>query len=175
VICGKEQFTGVLQGSGFCSTYPILMTETSPIRVLVVDDQMSLRKGIAAILKGESDIRIVGEAQDGAEAVGMAARLVPHVVLMDVRMPGMDGIEATARITGACRDTKVVILSQHEHEEYVKRAMKSGASGYLLKCSLVQELSCAIRKVYEGGIFFTPSVGRIIVDDFLKGGSGAGK
>jgi DNA-binding NarL/FixJ family response regulator len=135
---------------------------------------MSLRKGIAAILKGESDIRIVGEAQDGAEAVGMVARLVPHVVLMDVRMPRMDGIEATARITGICRDTKVLILSQYEQEEYVKRVMKSGASGYLLKCSLVQELPCAIRKVHDGGIFFTPSVGRMIVDDFLKGSSEPG-
>jgi DNA-binding NarL/FixJ family response regulator len=112
----------------------------------------------------------VGEASDGVEAVGMAKALFPHVVLMDIRMPKMDGIEATLTITRNCPEAKVLVLTQYDHEEYVRRVMKSGARGYILKDSLVQELAEAIRRVHEGGLFFTPCVRNVILESARKHG-----
>ena len=121
------------------------------IRVLLVDDQSLLRMGFRLILEAEPDIEVAGEAADGATGVSMAAALQPDVVLMDVRMPGMDGIAATAAITAAGTASRVLILTTFDLDQYVFAGLKAGASGFLLKDAPPEELLTAIRTVAGGG------------------------
>jgi len=123
---------------------------TSPIRVLVADDHAIVRKGIRALLATEADIEVVGEAADGKEAVEKAERLHPDVILMDLVMPGMDGIEATRRITTRQPETRILVLTSFAEDEKVFPALKAGALGYLLKDAGPEELVRAIRQVYCG-------------------------
>ena len=120
------------------------------IRVLLVDDQALLRMGFRLILETEPDIEVVGEAADGAAGVTMSSALNPDVVLMDVRMPGMDGIAATASITAAGTGSKVIILTTFDLDEYVFSGLKAGASGFLLKDAPPADLLTAIRSVASG-------------------------
>jgi DNA-binding NarL/FixJ family response regulator len=126
------------------------------IRVLLVDDQPLLRMGFRMILEAEPDIEVAGEAADGATGASMASALHPDVVLMDVRMPGMDGIQATASITAAGTATKVLILTTFDLDQYVFAGLKAGASGFLLKDAPPAELLTAVRTVAAGDAVLAP-------------------
>jgi DNA-binding NarL/FixJ family response regulator len=126
------------------------------IRVLVVDDQELVRAGLRTILESGGDVTVVGEAADGAAAVDAAAHLRPDVVLMDIRMPRMDGVEATRRMT----DARVVMLTTFDHDEYVVEALRAGASGFLVKDAPSEELLRAVRVVAAGDALLSPSVTR---------------
>jgi DNA-binding NarL/FixJ family response regulator len=136
------------------------------IRVLLVDDQSLLRMGFRMILEAQPDIEVVGEAEDGATGADMASALHPDVVLMDVRMPGMDGIRATASITAAGPLTKVLILTTFDLDEYVFTGFKAGASGFLLKDAPPPELLTAIRTVAGGDAVLAPTATRRLIDQF---------
>jgi DNA-binding NarL/FixJ family response regulator len=136
------------------------------IRVLLVDDQSLLRTGFRMILEVESDIEVVGEAADGKSGVSMASALHPDVVLMDVRMPGMDGIAATASITAAGPASKVLILTTFDLDQYVFAGLKAGASGFLLKDAPPAELITAIRTVAGGDAVLAPTATRRLIDQF---------
>jgi DNA-binding NarL/FixJ family response regulator len=137
------------------------------IRVLLVDDQSLLRMGFRLILEAEPDIQVVGEAADGATGASMASALHPDVVLMDVRMPGMDGIRATAAITAAGPATRVLILTTFDLDQYVFAGFKAGASGFLLKDAPPAELFTAIRTVAAGDAVIAPTATRRLIDQFV--------
>ncbi len=139
----------------------------SPIRVLVVDDQALVRGGFRMILEAKEDMAVVGEAGDGREAVELAARTRPDVVLMDVRMPGMDGVEATRRIVASGSAARVLILTTFDLDEYVFAALRAGASGFLLKDVRPPELVEAIRVVARGEALLAPTVTRRLLDRFV--------
>jgi DNA-binding NarL/FixJ family response regulator len=136
------------------------------IRVLLVDDQPLLRLGFRMILSTQPDLEVVGEAGDGAQAVAMAAALGPDVVLMDVRMPVADGIEATRRIVGSGSAARILVLTTFDLDEYVWAALRAGASGFLLKDVQPAELVGAIRSVAEGDAVVAPRVTRRLIDAF---------
>ncbi len=138
------------------------------IRVLLADDQALVRAGFRALLDAQDDIEVVGEAGDGDEAVRLARALAPDVVLMDIRMPGSDGLSATRAITGDDRlaDVRIVILTTFELDEYVFEALRAGASGFLTKDVEPEALRDAVRTVAGGHALLTPSVTRRVVDAF---------
>ena len=136
------------------------------IRVLLADDQSLVRAGFRMILKSEPDIEVVGEAGDGGEAVARAERFAPDVILMDIRMPGIDGIEATRRITTRDGAPRVLILTTFDGDEFVFNALRAGASAFLLKDAPEAQLIAAIRVVAEGGSLFAPSVTRRLIEQF---------
>jgi DNA-binding NarL/FixJ family response regulator len=137
------------------------------IRVLIADDQSLVRMGFRMILEAETDITVVGEAGDGAAAVSMTAALRPDVVLMDVRMPGVDGIDATAAITAAGGPAKVLILTTYDLDHYVYAGLRAGASGFLLKDAPPADLLAAIRTVADGAAVLAPSTTRRLIDRFV--------
>ncbi len=141
------------------------------IRVLVADDQELIRLGLRVLLDEEEDLDLVGEATDGLRAVELAARLRPDVVLMDVRMPGIDGIEATRRIAADpdLAGTRVIVLTTFEIDEYVFDALRAGAGGFLIKDTKPAELLNAIRVVADGDALLSPSVTRRLVREFAGG------
>ncbi len=136
------------------------------VRVLVADDQPLIRTGFRMILEEQADIEVIGEAVDGDEAVEMTERLRPDVVLMDVRMPGTDGIEATRRITAATPSARVLVLTTFDLDEYAFSALRYGASGFLLKDARPGDLADAIRAVASGDAVVAPSVTRRLLDAF---------
>ena len=138
------------------------------IRVLIADDQALVRGGFHSILAGQDDIEVVGEAEDGNEAVELAERLRPDVVLMDIRMPGLDGIEATRRIGARGIVTRVLVLTTFDVDEYVYEAMKAGASGFLLKTAPPRQLADAVRTVAAGDALLAPSITRRLVEQFVR-------
>jgi DNA-binding NarL/FixJ family response regulator len=140
----------------------------APIRVLVVDDQALVRSGFRMILDAQGDIQVVGEAIDGADAIRQFERLRPDVVVMDVRMPTIDGIEATCRLTTADPPGRVLILTTFDLDEYVYDALRAGASGFLLKDRPSDELVAAIRIVAAGDALLAPSVTRRLIEEFAK-------
>jgi DNA-binding NarL/FixJ family response regulator len=138
------------------------------LRVVVADDQALVRAGFCGILAATAGFAVVGEASTGAEAVEIAGRTRPDVVLMDVRMPVMDGIEATRQITGRGGATRVLILTTFDLDEYVYAALRAGASGFLLKSTQPSELLTAIRVVAAGDALLAPSVTRRLVEEFMR-------
>jgi DNA-binding NarL/FixJ family response regulator len=141
------------------------------IRVLIVDDQALVRTGFRMILEAESDIEVVGEAGDGAEAVTEAERLKPDVILMDVRMPELNGIEATRRLlANGATETKVVMLTTFDMDEYVYDALRAGASGFLLKDVPPEQLIDGIRAVGNGDALLAPSITRRLIEEFVRSG-----
>jgi len=138
------------------------------IRVLVADDQALVRSGFRLILEAREDIEVVGEAEDGGEAVELARRLDPDVILMDVRMPRMDGVEATRRLTAAGSSARVVILTTFDLDEYVHEAIRAGASGFLLKDVQPTQLVEAVRVVAAGEALLAPTVTRRLLDRFAR-------
>jgi len=137
------------------------------LRVLIADDHAIVRAGIRLLLDSQEGIEIVGEAKDGAEAVAKTRELAPDVVLMDVAMPGLSGLEATREIRQTNPDTRVLMLTMHDDEEYFFQAVSLGASGYILKEATPEEVVSAIRIVSRGGVAFHPSLGRKLLDDYL--------
>ncbi len=143
------------------------------LRVLIVDDQALVRAGFRMILEAEQDIEVVGEAADGLEAIAEATRLEPDVVLMDVRMPELDGIEATRRLlANGSVDTKVVMLTTFDMDEYVYDALHAGASGFLLKDVPPEQLVDGIHAVASGDALLAPSITRRLIEEFVRSGPG---
>jgi DNA-binding NarL/FixJ family response regulator len=141
------------------------------VRVLVVDDQEIVRAGFSALLDGQPDLEVVGQASNGAEAVELAARLVPDVILMDVRMPVLDGLGATRQILADVtpgEPPRVIMLTTFDLDEYVYDALRAGASGFLLKHSSPDELTAAVRVVAAGDALLAPSITRRLVEDFAR-------
>jgi DNA-binding NarL/FixJ family response regulator len=140
------------------------------IRVLLADDQTLVRSGFRALLDSEDDITVVGEAVDGEQAVELAKQTVPDIVLMDIRMPRLDGLSATARITAEPRlaGTRVVVLTTFELDEYVFGALRAGASGFLLKDIETSALLDAVRVVHAGEALLAPRVTRMLIEEFVR-------
>lgn len=135
------------------------------IRVLLVEDHTIVREGLRALLDGRDDVELVGEAEDGQAGIDAAKALKPDVVVMDLNLPRVDGVEATRTIRAALPATQVLILSMYATEEHVRPAIRSGAAGYLLKGSGLSDLLAAIHAVAAGKAFFSPDVARIVLDD----------
>ena len=136
------------------------------IRVLIADDHTLLRSGLRALLESQPDIAVVGEAANGEEVVAMAEELQPDVILMDLTMPGLGGIEATCRITAAGTGMRVLVLTMHPAEEYLIQVLQAGGSGYVTKDSADHELLDAIRTVASGHVFLYPSAARLLLENF---------
>jgi two-component system response regulator NreC len=138
------------------------------IRVLIADDHTIVRSGLHLLLESEPDIEIVGEAIDGMLAVKMAEELLPDVVLMDIGMPELNGIEATRQIKGSVPNVVILILTMHRSDEYFFQALEAGASGYVLKGAETTDLITAVRSVARGDVFLYPSVARQLVKQYLS-------
>jgi DNA-binding NarL/FixJ family response regulator len=138
------------------------------IRVLVADDQSMVRAGVRMLLSGEEDIEVVAEASNGKEAVEKAARFDPSVVLMDIRMPELDGLEATRRILAADADARVLVLTTFDLDEYVYEALRAGASGFVLKDDPPEQLIAAVRTVASGDALLSPAVTRRVIGAFTR-------
>jgi two-component system response regulator NreC len=138
------------------------------IRVLLADDHAIVREGVKMILAKEPDFEMVGEAEDGQQALDLVERMKPNVVVMDISMPGMGGIEATQQVKERHPGVNVIALTMHEDESYVFKLLRAGASGYVLKRAAAQDLVQAVRSAAKGEAFLYPSVARKVVEDYLK-------
>jgi len=137
------------------------------IKVLLADDHAILRAGLNMLLNAESDMEVVGEAEDGLAAIQKVEELNPDVVLMDITMPGLNGLRATKEIIQAHPDVKVLVLTVHDDEGYLRQFLRAGASGYVVKKAVDTELTAAIRAVYRGDIFVYPSLAKVVVEEYL--------
>jgi two-component system, NarL family, response regulator NreC len=138
------------------------------IRVVIADDHSVVRQGLRAWLERSGYIQVVGEAADGREAVALVDELKPDVVMMDIAMPMLNGIDATAQVMRRHPDTKVIILSMHADESYILRALGAGAKGYLLKESTETDVLPAVKSVTEGKPYVTPSIARVLLEDYIR-------
>jgi two-component system response regulator NreC len=138
------------------------------IRVLLADDHQLMRSGVRLMLEREPDLSVAGEASDGREAVALAKTLKPEVVVMDIGMPNLNGIEAAHQMTQENSDLAIVIVSMHSDESYVLRALKAGARAYLLKDSAEADLIKAVHAVAGGKSFFSPAVSKMLLDDYVR-------
>jgi two-component system, NarL family, response regulator NreC len=137
-------------------------------RILLADDHQLMRSGVRLMLEREADLTVVGEAADGREAVALAKSLKPEVVVMDIGMPNLNGIEAAHQMTQELPDLAIIMVSMHSDESYVLRALKSGARGYLLKDSAEADLIKAVHVVAGGKSFFSPAVSKLLLDDYVR-------
>jgi two-component system response regulator NreC len=145
----------------------------SPIRVLIADDHTIVRSGVRLLLEAEPDIHVVGEALDGTEAVSLADKLNPDVILMDIAMPGMDGMDATSHIKQGHPNIYVLVLTMHRTDDYFFKMLEAGASGYILKGAQAEELINAVRIVSRGEVFLYPSMAGKLVEKYLSRTEGA--
>ncbi|MFF4848092.1 response regulator [Streptomyces sp. NPDC001194] len=149
-----------------------MSTPADPIKVMIADDQMMVRQGFTVLLNAQPDIEVVGQAVDGADAVAKVAELGPDVVLMDIRMPGMGGIEATSVITAAPGSgPKVLVLTTFDLDEYVYEALRAGASGFLLKDASADQLAEAVRVVAAGEALLSPNITKRLITEFSRMGA----
>ena len=140
----------------------------NPIRVLLADDHTLVRAGLRKLLESIAGLEVVGEAGDGLELLELADRLRPQIVLMDIAMPGLNGLEATGRLLKTLPDVKVLVLSMHQNAEYVRQALRQGAVAYLLKDAAPQELELALRAVLRGETYLSPAVSKGVVSDYVQ-------
>jgi len=140
----------------------------APIRILLADDHTVVRDGLRALVEKQVDMAVIGEAADGRDTIRLAEEQSPDVIIMDIAMPNMNGIEATRRIVASNPQTAVLILSMHQDESYVLRSLKAGARGYLLKDSVRSDVIEAIRAVAQGRSFLTRKVSRILQEDYVR-------
>lgn len=138
------------------------------IRVLIVEDHETVREGLKLILSGQSDLDVIGDAGDGRAAVELAQQLEPDVVLMDISMPNMNGLKATAKLKECCPNTQVLALTRHKDQGYLHQVLRAGASGYVLKQSPATELIYAIRAVAKGGKYLDPAVAERVLGSFVN-------
>ncbi len=139
----------------------------STIKILLAEDHTIVRQGLRSLLEQESGMEVIGEAEDGKEAVQKAENLKPDIVLMDVSMPFLNGIEATRRIKKHCPEIKVLILTMHTTEEYIFQILRAGASGYIVKKAAHQELITAIKAVNKGDKFLSPSISKRVIEEYI--------
>lgn len=144
------------------------MQASNKITVLIADDHTIVRRGIASLLSLNEDFEIVAEAENGRDAVELTLQHIPNVVLMDIGMPILNGLEATRQIRKQAPDVKVLILSGYDNDEYILQVIQSGANGYILKTTYLEDLYTAIKSVHSGQAFFSPSVSKVIVDGYLN-------
>lgn len=137
-------------------------------RVLLADDHTLIRAGLRMVIEAQPDLNVVGEAEDGRIAVALAEKLKPDVVVMDIGMPSLNGIEACRQIRDILPETQLVMLSMHSDEGYVLRALKAGAKAYLLKDSAEADLASAVRAAAAGKSFFSPAVGKVLLEDYMR-------
>jgi len=140
----------------------------SRLSVLLVEDHAMVRKGLRTILELEGDIDVVAEADNGREAVALAEEFRPDVVVMDISMPGLNGLEATSQIKDRISDVNILVLTRHSTEAYVSRIFKAGASGYVTKREAPTELIAGIRAVGRGDAFLSPSISKTVIDDYVR-------
>jgi two-component system response regulator NreC len=145
------------------------MNEPEKITVLIADDHTIVREGLARILNEATNIQVVGEAVDGREAVDKALEVEPDIVLLDLSMPRLHGLEALRQIRRRSPKTKCLVLSMHKNEAYVRQALQGGASGYILKDSAAEDVVSAIRAVHTGECFLSPGVSKLVIEDYLRG------
>jgi len=139
-----------------------------PTRVLLVDDHAIIRQGLASLLEKQPDIEVVGSVENGRKAVDIARELAPDLVIMDISMPNLNGIDATRKIVEEMGDVKVIALSIHSSRHFVSEMLKAGASGYILKECLFDELVEAIKTVLNGGTYLSPKITGVVIDDYVK-------
>jgi two-component system response regulator NreC len=145
-----------------------MKSEEKQIRILLADDHNVMRRGLRFLLETQPQFSVVGEASDGRQAVEQAEAVHPDVVVLDIAMPNLSGIEAAQRIVSLLPNTSVVILSMHSDEGYVLRALKAGAKGYLLKDSIENDLIQAIKTVAQGKAFFSPEISRMLAEEYVR-------
>jgi two-component system response regulator NreC len=138
------------------------------VRLLIADDHKIFRQGIKKLLEEEQDLQVVGEAADGREVVKKATELKPDIILMDIAMANLNGLEATKQIKKVLPESKIIMLTMHKNEEYVLQSFQAGASGYILKEGAVEELVSAIRSIYADKSFLSPTVSKTLVDAYLR-------
>ena len=142
-------------------------TTTGPLRIVLADDHVVVREGIKALVNAQGDMQVVGEASDGKAALGVVRDLTPHVLVVDMSMPGLNGAQVTRQVRQDCPDVKVLALTVHDDREYLAQLLKAGAAGYVLKRAASSELIQAIRVVAGGGLYLDPMVAGKIVDHFV--------
>jgi two-component system response regulator NreC len=139
-----------------------------PVTVMLADDHTIVRQGLAKVLEAEPGVCVVGEARDGREAVSRVEQLNPDIVIMDIAMPLLNGIEATRQIKKVCPKTKIIILSMHSHDRFISELLTLGASAYLLKDSDGADIINAINAVMRGGTYLSPSISRRVIEDYVS-------
>ena len=144
-----------------------------PIKLVIADDHALFREGVRALLTAHSDLEVVGEAADGSEAIEQVKKLHPHILLLDIAMPGLGGLETTLELKKIAPEVKIIILTQYANKEYLFRFLKAGVSGYVLKRAAGSELVSAIKAVYQGGTFIHPDVAPAVIEGYLGGSAPA--
>lgn len=142
------------------------------IKILLADDHQIIRDGLASLLEQQKDMQVVGQAEDGRQALRMALDLMPDIVVMDISMPNLNGIEATAQLRKDCPGTRVVALSMHSDKRFVAGMLKAGARGYLLKNSAFNELVQAVHTVMSGETYLTPKIAAVVINDYIQSNRG---
>ncbi len=143
------------------------------IKVIIAEDHTIVRKGLCALLQGEPDIEVVGEAENGREAIKIVEKLLPDVVVMDIAMPGLNGLDTTRQLKKRFPKLKILILTMHDNEEYIFETLRAGASGYLIKRSAPNELISAIQSVYRDESFLSPAISKKVIEGFVQSGGQA--
>ncbi|MFQ5599386.1 MAG: response regulator [Candidatus Krumholzibacteriia bacterium] len=149
------------------------MDDVTKTHVLLVDDHAVLRSGLRLLLQRQPDIEVVGEAGDGSEAVDLARELEPQVILLDLSMPGLDGLQALSALRRVSPESRILVLTMHSEGSYLREALKAGAAGYILKLATDTELIAAIRAVARGGVYVHPAMMRCLLEDLAPSGPGA--